>query len=735
MIDGKRQHEVLEYTKVLCELAARTSSALAAEEVAALMPAVDLQTVKERLGETSEALSVIMRKGSLPLGDFGDISRAVSYAEKGGVLSMAQILGVARQLGAARNAVSFLRTGVPDIPILNGMLSMVSTDKTLEKQITDSILSETEMADTASQELRKIRRGIAAQHEGIREKLSKMIASPSYRDMLRDQLVTMRDGRFCLPVRQEYRQRVSGIVHDQSKGGATVFIEPQAVVNMNNRLRELELEEEREIERILAELSASVGAMASALQINQRVLTSLDLIFAKGKLSADMKAAEPEVNTEGILEIVAGRHPLIAPASVVPVSLSLGGDYRTLIITGPNTGGKTVTLKTVGLFILMTEAGLHVPVSRANIPIVAKIYADIGDEQSIEQSLSTFSSHMKNIVEIISEADRDSIVFLDELGAGTDPTEGAALAISILETLRSRGGLVMATTHYTEIKKYAVAAEGVENASMEFDIETLSPTYRLMIGIPGRSNAFEISRKLGLSEAIVGRAAELMDSGSVAFETVIARAEADRQAAEADRREAETLRAEIKEQKRAWDERVVDFEDKREKLLRQARDEAAEKIVEAEEYAAVIRGELKSLLDEAENLDRGDAYRKMDENRKLLRQLKANYRDTGADERIFTREGGADEPQICDIRIGTRVRLLNMDQKGEVLTTPDDRGDVQVRVGRIRMTTPISNLRPISDGGKKKTPKGSRYGQLVRAKMDHISDAVDVHGQNLDEAE
>ncbi|MDR1029115.1 MAG: endonuclease MutS2 [Clostridiales Family XIII bacterium] len=746
MIDDKRPYGVLEYAKVLNGLAARASSALAAEEARSLEPSNDIAIVRERLAETSEAYAVIMRKGALSLGEFGDIASAVSYAEKGGVLSMGQLLDVARQLGAARRAISFLRSDVPDIPMLSGLLSVMETNKPLEDRIVASIISETEMSDAAGPELRRIRRRIAIQNDNIREKLNKMITSSAYRDLLRDPLVTLRDGRFCLPVRQECQQRFPGIVHDRSKGGATVFIEPQAIVDLNNGLRELELDEEREIERILWELSALVGAMAEALRINQRMLVHLDLIFAKALLSSDMRGTEPELNEGERLEIAEGRHPLIDAQVAVPISLSLGGAYRTLIITGPNTGGKTVTLKTVGLFILMAEAGLHLPASRASIPVVSDIYADIGDEQSIEQSLSTFSSHMKHIVEIVADADRDSVVFLDELGAGTDPTEGAALAISVLETLRAKGCMIMATTHYTEIKKYAVTTDGVENASMEFDVETLSPTFRLTLGMPGRSNAFEISRKLGLPEPLVDRAAALLDSGSIAFETVLARAEADRRAAQEDRLEAEALRAELERRRAELERRVADLENERAEILRKAKDAAAETIAEAEDYAAIARDELKSLIDEAKHIgagsgratetsDRGDLYRRMDGNRKTLARLKSGYR---AGDRVSARarenpQGGALRAQ--DVRIGDHVRLLDFDAEGEVLTAPDEKGDVQVRVGRIRMTAPISNLRSAGGGGKKESAQGYRHGTIVRAKMDSIGMSVDVHGQNLDEAE
>ncbi|MDR3225653.1 MAG: hypothetical protein LBT52_05065, partial [Clostridiales Family XIII bacterium] len=612
----KRQYAILEYDRIIKLLAERTSSALGAAEAEALLPVSHPHEIRRRLRETAEAVFVVMQKGSPGIGNFGDISQAVAYADRGGSLTPAQLLSVAVQLTAARRAAAFLKPGgaqrehhreehnrdgsfratasrkhsedasfdaaapgapgagggFPGTPILSEIASVITVRKDLEDRISASILSDTEIADSASAELRRIRRQIITQSENIRAQLNKLISSSSYKDVLQDQIITQRDGRWVVPVKQESTKSVPGIIHDRSKGGATVFIEPQSVVNANNALRELEIQERQEIDRILAELSAFVAESAEELRLNQDMLVRIDFIFAKGLLAADMKASEPLISEMSgslcinqsfadppfagqsftdspladppivgssyaglpsatrtdsspsrspILEIENGRHPLIDPDDVVPISLTLGGAYNTLIITGPNTGGKTVTLKSVGLFVLMAQAGLHIPASRAVIPAVKKVFADIGDEQSIEQSLSTFSSHMKNIVEIVERADAESIVFFDELGAGTDPTEGAALAISILETLGARGCLVMATTHYTELKKYALAADGVENASMEFDIETLSPTYRLRVGLPGRSNAFEISRKLGLPGDVVSHAAQRMDSGSIAFETVI----------------------------------------------------------------------------------------------------------------------------------------------------------------------------------------------------------------------
>jgi DNA mismatch repair protein MutS2 len=752
-----RLSAVLEYDKIIRLLAERTASALGAKEALALRPVPVYETVKERLAETAQAVSVMMRKGALPLGEFGDIKQPVQYADKGGVLTMAQLLTVARQMNIARRASVFLRSDVTDVPILSNIAVAIESDKYLEERIESSILSETEMADAASPELRRIRRNIHIQNDSIRAQLNKMITSASYADLLRDQLVTQRDGRWVVPVKQEHVTRVSGIIHDRSKGGATVFIEPQGVVNANNALRQLEADEAAEIERILAELSASVAGIAHSLLLNQELLIALDLIFAKGKLAEDMKATQAVIHEGAMsLRIEAGRHPLIDPEKVVPISLSVGDGYNSLIITGPNTGGKTVTLKTVGLFILMTEAGLFVPAPEAVIPLAEEVFADIGDEQSIEQSLSTFSSHMKNIVEITSGAGHMSVVLLDELGAGTDPTEGAALAISILEELRSRGTIVLATTHYTELKKYAISEEGVENASMEFDIETLSPTYRLRLGTPGRSNAFEISRRLGLSSRIVDRAATYMDSGSITFEAVIEEVERDRIAAAEEREEAERVRADLEKRRADFQRSKRDFEEKREAMLEKASKGAAGKIEEAEEYADIIKAELKALIEDtkearATDLNRGDLYRRLDDQKKMLGALKEDYTHKGINKKVNTKKINESKkekkPAIIknnEIKIGDFVAVKDFDTEAEILTLPDDRGDVSVQIGRIKMTVPVSSLRraeenPAGNANSKsgragKSGKSSGHVSIVRTKMNSISSSVDVHGQNLDDA-
>lgn len=504
--------KTLEYNKIIEMLTAQASCDMAKETLLHLMPMTNVPDIRDALAETTEAVTVIVRKGAAPLGQIYDIADCLSLARKGGTLTMRQLLQVLYNLKVAGNVITFLKSDLPQLPVIDSIREVLATFPRLAENIDRCILSEDEMADNASPDLRDIRRGITRQNESIRNRLNNILNSADNKSYLQDSIVTIRDGRYVIPVKAEHRSRFAGIIHDQSSTGATLFIEPQVIVNMNNELRELELAEKAEIERILGELSSAVAEHYHEIMNNQKLLTELDVIFAKGKLSVRMGGEEPSVGEEGMLALKQARHPLIDRQKVVPIDVRLGDDYNTLVVTGPNTGGKTVTLKTVGLLVLMAQSGLHIPAaSTSRICVFEQVFADIGDEQSIEQSLSTFSSHMRNIVSILANVDGRSLVLLDELGAGTDPTEGAALAISVLERLASCRAYTIATTHYNELKKYALSTEGVENGSMEFNINTLSPTYRLFIGIPGKSNAFEISRKLGLSETLIDRASELLE--------------------------------------------------------------------------------------------------------------------------------------------------------------------------------------------------------------------------------
>jgi DNA mismatch repair protein MutS2 len=718
---------VLEYSKIIESLTNLAGSESARGVIATLQPSNDSTVIQEGLDETSEAVTLIVHKGPLPMGNLYDINDQLALAQKGGSLTMRQLLRILYNMSVARSVVSFLKGDLPPLPILQGMAEVLEVFRDLEEDIDRCIISEEEMSDHASVELRNIRRSMVRQNESIKARLNQILNSETNKTYLQDTIITIRDGRYVVPVKQEHRTHFSGIVHDQSASGATLFIEPQVIVNMNNELRQLEAQEKAEIERILWELSGRVGEHAKPLMNNQELLVAMDVINAKGKLSVYMKAERPTLNEDHSLMLLEARHPLIEKSKVVPINVSLGKSYHALIITGPNTGGKTVTLKTVGLLAMMAQTGLHIPASSlSKIPIYNDIFADIGDEQSIEQSLSTFSSHMNNIVAIIDKAEDGTLVLLDELGAGTDPTEGAALAIAILEHLRSKNASIMATTHYTELKKYAISTLGVENASMEFDVETLSPTYKLTVGIPGKSNAFEISSKLGLKGAIIEKARNLLKGGDIKFEEVITAMEADRKAAEAERDQAIALNIEMKRQKEAMDLLVRKTEEQKEKTLNQAREEARNIISGAKELSEEVRTELKE-LSKIESL--GERTQRFDTSRKRIKDAAGQYR-----ERLM-KEVNDNPIRVEDLRIGDRVKVLTLSQNGEIITLPDDKGDLMVQVGRMKVKSNVDDLKLIIDG-KSKLPSGGKttYGQIYKTKSKNISISINVQGQNLDDA-
>ncbi|MBQ1214802.1 MAG: endonuclease MutS2 [Firmicutes bacterium] len=724
-----KARRVLEYNKIIGLLSDMASSSVTKERIGKLSPMTEAWKIREAQEETTEAVNVIMAKGALPLGGFYDINGLARVAKKGGTLNMKQLLQVLYNLQVARNAAIFLGSDLPkeQLPKIMALASVISVQKRLEDEIDRCILSEDEMADSASPELKRLRRAILRQNEDIRVKINSMINSQENKTLLQDSIVTIRQGRYVIPVKQEHKGKVSGIVHDQSQTGATLFIEPQAIVNMNNELRELELQEKKEVQRILAELSGQVGLVEREIANNQKILLELDFMFAKGKLSVKMRGSQPTINDQGYLRIKNGRHPLIDAKKVVPVTVALGRDYHTLVITGPNTGGKTVTLKTIGLFAMMAQSGLHLPADcGTEMPIYHKIFADIGDEQSIEQSLSTFSSHMTNIVSIVKESDDRTLVLLDELCAGTDPTEGAALAIAILGDLQSRGAAIAGTTHYTELKKYALSTAGVQNASMEFDVETLSPTYRLRIGVPGRSNAFEISKKLGLDDHIVERAGTLLERGDIQFEDVITKIEQDRKAAEAERDEAILLNIEMKRQKEKLEEKAQRLEEQKDKILSRAREEAADMIKEARELSDRVAKELRQM----EKLrNSGEIDRRHDKIRGELREASGKYR-----EKVKAVENDAPvNPNL--LKIGDRVKVLTVDQKGNVLTLPDSKGDLQVQVGLLKLTVNLKNISKIQENGSTKEVVKQKYGALYRSKAQSVSISCNVIGKTLDEAE
>lgn len=715
---------VLEYGKIIEMLEEQTGSEMTKKVISELEPVYDIREIREKQEETTEAVRLINAKGPLPVGGFYDIEGIVSFAGKGGVLTMAQLLRVMYNQKTAERILTFLKgDDVPELPIIDSVAEILAVHKDLISEIDRCILSEDEMSDHASAELRSIRKAMVRQNDALKAKMNRILNDE--RTVLQDAIVTIRNGRYVIPVKQEHKNRVPGIIHDQSGSGATLFIEPQAIVNMNNELRQLELDEQAEVNRILAGLSEFVSECFHDLVNNQKLLLKLDLFMAKGRLSIDMRGEEPEISEEGILDLKSAEHPLIDRRKVVPVNIAIGEAYRTLVVTGPNTGGKTVTLKTAGLLSLMAQTGLHIPAAPGSkVPVYKKIFADIGDEQSIEQSLSTFSSHMANIVEILREADSESLVLLDELGAGTDPTEGAALAISVLEELASKGACSIATTHYTELKKYAISTEGVENASMEFDVETLSPTYRLVIGLPGRSNAFEISKKLGLDGKITARAARLLDSGDLAFEDILSSLEEERKKAEAERTEAVRIGEEMKRQKEELEKNAKKLEERREKEISRAREEARDIIREAQETADDFREELKEIA-RLESL--GERTKRFDEGRRRLRRIEKKNRST------IKRETNDNPVDPDTLQTGDRVKILTLGQNGEVTGLPDERGELQVQCGAMKFMVNVTDIMLIDNPVKKPRSK-AKYGSIYKRKAQTVSTSIDVRGKILDDA-
>ncbi len=718
--------KTLEYNKILDLLVQQASSSMAKEELRCLRPMTSVAEIKDALAETTQAQTVILKKGSAPLGQIYDISAAMTFARKGGVLTMGQLLQILYNLKIAANVTTFLKSDLPPLPAIDAIREVIVTCPRLAENIDRCIISEDEMADNASPALKDIRRSITRQNDAIRNRLNSIINSSDNRTYLQDAIVTVRDGRYVIPVKAEHRGRFQGIIHDQSATGATLFIEPQVIVNMNNELREMELKEKAEVERILAELSSAAAEHFHDITNNQKLLTALDIIFAKGKLSMVMGGEEPEVSEKGALVLKDARHPLIDKKKVVPINIKLGDDYETLVVTGPNTGGKTVTLKTTGLLVLMAQSGLHIPAAgTSTLPVFDHVLADIGDEQSIEQSLSTFSSHMRNIVSILEEMRGNSLILLDELGAGTDPTEGAALAISILENLKARGAYTIATTHYNELKKYALSTKGVENGSMEFNVDTLSPTYRLMIGIPGKSNAFEISRKLGLPEHLIQRASRLLERGDIEFEDVISAIEEDKKKAEAERDEAVLLNISMKKQKEELDRRQALLEEKEKKIIHQAKEEARNILKEARETANDVNRELRA-LNKIESL--GERNRRFDKNRKRLKDAEDKFAEKMI-KRVNQSPVKADQ-----LKIGDKVRVVTLDQPGEILSLPDSKGDLLVKVGMMKVSININDLMFMEEDSEMKNKQAGKYGTLYKSKAQNISISINVQGENLDDA-
>lgn len=719
---------VLEYDKVIRMLEAKATSDPGRELCRSLEPMTDLSEIEKAQTETADALTRIFQKGSINFGSNKSLGMCLRSLEIGSTLSMEELLRIAGLLENTARVKHYGRSEREEeqTDSLSEYFNCLEPLTPLSSEIRRCILSEDEMADDASPALKKIRRSMTLTGEKIHNQLAGMV-NGSARSYLQDAVITSRDGRYCIPVKAEYKSQVPGMVHDQSSTGSTFFIEPAAVVSLNNQLRELEIEEQKEIAVILAELSARASEHCVDIAENQKLMTLLDFIFAKAAMAMDLNATRPLFNEEHYIRIRQGRHPLLDRKKVVPIDVELGERFDLLIITGPNTGGKTVSLKTVGLFTLMGQAGLHIPaLDRSQLSVFTEVFADIGDEQSIEQSLSTFSSHMTSIVSILKHADADSLCLFDELGAGTDPTEGAALAIAILNFLHDRGIRTMATTHYSELKIYALSTDFVENACCEFDVETLRPTYRLLIGIPGKSNAFAISKKLGLSDDIIAAAKEQIDEQDVSFEDVISNLEESRITIEKEQREIEAYKKEVESLKKKLQEKNDKIDQARDRILR-----------EANEKARDILQDAKNVADETIRVfQKAGPGASMKELEKTRQKLRGNIDDKNSRLSVSAKkEPKAPSLKPEQLKKGDAVRVVSMGLKGTVSSLPDAKGNLFVQCGILRTSTNIKDLVRIEEAtitapNLQKTGSG----KIRMSKSFSISPEINLLGKTVDEA-
>lgn len=719
----------LEYPKIIQQLTDKASSSMGKELCRNLVPLTNIEEIRSMQAQTKDALTRLFQKGSISFGSVKDVRGSLKRLEIGSTLGISEILAICSLLENTNRVKAYARNdrsdGIPDS--LDGMFQSLEPLTPLSSEIRRCILSEDEISDDASSTLRQIRRSMKQANDRIHTQLGSLV-NGSARNYLQDAVITMRNGRYCIPVKAEYKGQVPGMIHDQSATGATLFIEPMAIVKLNNDIRELELQEQKEIEVILASLSEQIALDREAIRIDLQIMVDLDFIFARASLAMDMNASEPIFNEEGRIHLKKARHPLINKKKVVPIDIRLGQEFDLLVVTGPNTGGKTVSLKTVGLLTLMGQSGLHIPaLDRSELALFQEVYADIGDEQSIEQSLSTFSSHMTNVVSFLNKADRHSLVLFDELGAGTDPTEGAALAISILSHLHEQGIRTMATTHYSELKVYALSTKGVENACCEFDVETLRPTYRLLIGVPGKSNAFAISSKLGLPDAIIEKAKEQISEQDESFEDVLTSLEESRVTIENERQEIQQYKTEIQSLKEKLEARQEKLEEQKERILRQANEEAHSILREAKEYA--------------------------DQTMKLFHKFQKDHVDTAAVERerqnlrkkMSKAESGLvlkpgtkkPEKQLNpkDLRLGESVRVLSMNLNGTVSSHPDSKGYLFVQMGIIRSKVHISDLELVDEPVITNTRlQKTGAGKIRMSKSATISPEINLLGKTVDEA-
>ena len=721
---NKKVCKTLEFDKIIDMLVEEADSALGKDSARRLRPLSDRDEITALQAETTHALTRIFHHGPLSFHGLTDIRPGLVPLSKGGTLGTGELLRIGALLDVAERAVKY-EDKDEETDFLSGRFSGLQTFPEILREIRRCILSEEEISDDASSELRRIRRTIKNTNDKVREQLNATVNSSS--EMLRDNLVTMRNGRYCLPVKQEYKSSFQGMIHDQSATGSTFFIEPMAIVKLNNELAELAMKEQEEIEKILASISSLCAPEAEGLERNVILLAELDFIFAKAKLSKKMQGSEPDFS-ENYIEIKKGRHPLIPKDRVVPIDVKLGQDYRLLIITGPNTGGKTVSLKTVGLFTLMGQAGLHIPAfDGSHLRVFEEVYADIGDEQSIEQSLSTFSSHMINTISILKRANKNTLALFDELGAGTDPVEGAALAISILDNLLNRRVTAMATTHYSELKVYALSTEQVENASCEFDVESLQPTYRLLIGVPGKSNAFAISSKLGLPKEIIDKANSLVDEDARSFEDVVTGLEQTRKELEAEQQKAASYREEIERQKRKLEEKNERIDKAKDKILRRANEEANEILQNAKNIADESIRKYNKWME-------GGAIKDMEKQRSSIRE---ELRRTG--EKLDSGKKKRRNTNAPDkLSIGDLVMVHSLGVKGTVSTLPNNKGKLFVQMGILRSEVDIKDLELLEEETlqirKEKIRERSNTGKIKMSKSMNVSSSINLIGKTVDEA-
>ncbi len=724
---NERALRTLEYGKIIEKLQQYAGSEPGRRLCAQLKPLTELDKITELQTETADALTRVFQKGGLSFNGVPDITGTIKLLEVGSTLLAGELLKISSVLTATLRVKQYGTGGQEEVTdCLTERFSLLEPLVTLNNEISRCIISEEEIADDASAGLKQVRRQMRITNDKIREQLASIVNAQDNKLMLQDALVTMRNGRYCLPVKQEYQSKFSGMIHDRSAKGATVFMEPMAIVKLNNELAELAEKEKEEIEKVLAALSAQAAEHAENLAYNMKTLTELDFIFARAVLAKSMKATKPIFNERGYVNIKKGRHPLIDPHKVVPIDIYLGDAFSLLVITGPNTGGKTVSLKTVGLFTLMGQAGLHIPAfDGSELAVFKDVFADIGDEQSIEQSLSTFSSHMTNTVSILEKADKDSLVLFDELGAGTDPTEGAALAMSILTYLHRKGIRTMATTHYSELKIFALSTEGVSNASCEFSVETLRPTYRLLIGIPGKSNAFAISKKLGLSDAIIEEAKGFIGVKDQSFEDVIADLEKKRLATERDMEEAAKQRAEAENLKKRYEEKSERLDRAKERVLREANEQAKDILQEAKDYA-------DSTIKKFNKWGTSGAGREMEQERNALREKLGEKENSLAIKKKKQKNKVVLSAE--EIKVGDTVQVLSLNLIGTVAALPNAKGDLYVQVGALRTQANLKDIAPAEAVEEPEKKERTQTGKIKMSKSMSISPECNLIGMRVDEA-